>query len=89
MKITDDHFEYLKKQVEAVLVKYPSLVEEYEAGKFPRSEQTIDLQRRFCFDILHGAGVNAWLCNTLYKYMNDEHIYTALKAIYPRITKRY
>lgn len=89
MKIKPNHLEHLKKEIAKVLDRYPSLVDEYETGKFARADKVKDLQRRFCFDLSFGAGLNEFICKELYPYMNDDHLYTALKAVCPKITKRY
>lgn len=92
MKITKEHFDYLEEKISEVLAKYNDrgqLVAEYEQGLFPRSEKTKDLQRRFCFDLLWGAGLSGFACKELYPYLNDDHIYTALKAITPQITRKF
>ena len=89
MKIKPEHFQHLKTEIEAILSKYDRLVEEYEAGQFPRSEKVKDLQKRFCFDLLHGAGLDRFVCDDLYPYMNNDHIYTALKAICPKVQRRF
>ena len=91
MKIKQEHFDYLKSEINAVLLKYGTerLVNEYEAGHFARAFKTKDLQMRFCFDLLFGAGVEKWISDNLYPYMNDEHIYTALKRICPVVVRKY
>ena len=89
MKIKPEHFEHLKTEIEAILSKYDRVTEEYEKGQFPRSEKTKDLQRRFCFDVLFGAGLSRWVSDNLYPYMNDEHLYTALKAICPKLERKF
>jgi len=91
MKITPKNYAYLKDSIETVLADYPNVINEYELGQFPRSGQVKDLQRRFCFDLLFGAGVSSWISSNLYGLndLNDDHIYTALKAICPTLTKRY
>ena len=91
MKITKENFEFLKTSIAGVLAKYPNVIDEYELGQFSRSDHTKDLQRRFCFDLLFGAGVSGWVSSNLYGLndLNDDHIYTALKAICPTLTKRY
>ena len=92
MKITKEHFDYLEEKISEVLAKYNDrgqLVAEYEQGLFPRSEKTKDLQKRFCFDLLHGAGLNKFVCSELYPYLQDDHIYTALKAIAPKLTRKF
>lgn len=86
MKIKPDHFEHLKKAVSETLAIHNAngeLVAAYERGEFHNSDKTQDLQKRFCFDVLYGAGLTKFVCDTLYSYLNDEHIYTALRAICP------
>jgi hypothetical protein len=89
MKIKPEHFEHLKTEIEAILSKYDRVVDEYEKGQFPRSEKVKDLQKRFCFDVLYGAGLSKWVCDNLYPYMNDDHLYTALKAICPKLERKF
>lgn len=89
MKITKEHLQVLKTEINQVLVKHPNLINEYESGQFARSEKVQDLQKRFCFDLMYGAGLTRFICDILYKYMNDDHLYTALKAVCPKITKKY
>jgi len=92
MKITPEHFETLSYKI---LTAYSylgatALVRRYEAGNFPRSEKVKDLQKRFCFDVLSAAdGGTAFVCDTLYPYLNDTHIYSALKSILPTLTRKY
>ena len=89
MKIRQEHLNTLKINIDELLAKYPSLVDEYEQGQFPRADKVKDLQKRFCFDLLYGAGLNSWVCDELYPYLNDSHLYTALKAVCPTVTKKY
>ena len=90
MKMKPEHFEHIKSEISEVLLKYNTdnkLVEEYRQGLYPRADKTKDVQRRFCFDLLHGAGLSSFVCGNLYQYLNDDHIYTALKAICPAIER--
>ena len=89
MKITKEHLQVLNEEIALVLNKYPQLVAEYESGQFARAEAVKDLQKRFCFDLMYGAGLTRFVCDTLYKYMNDDHLYTALKAVCPKVTRNY
>jgi len=89
MKIKSEHLKHLKEAIDSTLAKYPNLVEEYEQGRFPRSDKVTDLQRRFCFDLSYGSGLNKFICEELYTYMDDSHLYTALKKVCPVVTKRY
>ena len=95
MKITATDLLTLKSYIDPVFEKYPNVVELYETGQFPRADTVKNLQERFCFDVLRasrikigdGAGVKGDL--DLYAYANDNHIFTALKAICPRVTRKY
>ena len=89
MKIQRDHLEYLQAKIDAVLDKYPNVVQEYELGHFPRSEKVKDLQQRFNFDLLVGAGVSTWVSENLYPYLDDTHLRTALKRICPKVERKY
>lgn len=84
-----EHFDYIKSEIEKVLKKYQGIEKEYEKGNFSRSDKTKDLQRRFCYDLFYGAGLNSFACKELYPYLNDSNIYTALKRIAPKVTKKY
>jgi len=92
MKITKEHYATMKREIDAVLNKYNAdnkLVHEYEAGQFARADKVKDLQKRFCFDLLYGAGLNNFVSDSLYPYLNDDHIYTALRSICPKVTRKY
>jgi len=89
MKIKPEHLAHLKAKVDEHLARYPELINTYESGQFPWSDSTVDLQRRFCFDVLYGSLLGAWMADELYPYMNDDTIYTALKTVCPVLTRRY
>jgi len=91
MKITKNNYNYLQSAVGGVLDKYPNIVEAYETGKFSRADGVKDLQRRFCFDVLFGAGISQWVSTNLYGFndLDDDHIFTALKSICPTVIRRY
>ncbi len=50
-----------------------------------RNAQCNDIQKRFCFDILYLTDISIWICDNLYPYLNDDHIYSALRNICPMI----
>ena len=91
MKIKPEHFNHIKQEIDNTLSLHgrDNLIKEYETGLFPRSDKTKDLQQRFCFDLMYAAGLSQYVCNTLYSYLNDDHIYTALKSICPTVTRQY
>lgn len=88
-KITAEHQNTIKTAIDNVLVKYPNIAQEYEQGKFARSDKVKDLQQRFCFDLLYGTGLNSWICGNVYSYANDAHLYSFLKSICPTVTRDY
>lgn len=78
LKIKPEHYEKLRVACEDVLAKHPNARAEYAAkGLSPM---------RFRWDVLYGTRIegltgNEWLCRTLYPYMNDEHMDSALRRI--------
>ena len=89
MKIKPEHLAIIRMQINAVLNKYPGIAAEYEAGEFSDADKVKDLQKRFCFDLWYGAGMVKWTCDVIYPYANDDHLYTALKAVCPTIERKY
>ena len=89
MKIKPEHLAVLKEGIDKVLKKYPNITKDYEQGEFARADKVKDLQKRFCFDLMFGAGLNSFVCDTLYTYMNSDHLYTALKVICPKVVMKY
>lgn len=91
MKIKPDHFAHIKAAIDTTIAKHGenAIIAAYEHGEFPRAEQVKDLQRRLCFDLLYASGLTPWVCDNVYSYVNDEHLFTALKKICPTVTRRY
>ncbi len=89
MKMQARHYEQMKNAVDKVLLDRPDAVSDYEQGLFARSEKVKDLQKRFCFDMLYISGFMRQNSRELYDYLNDDHIYTALKRIIPKVVRRY
>ena len=86
MKIKAEHLAHIKTEIEKVLAIHNAngeLVAAYEKGEFARAEQCKDYQKRFCFDLSYAAGLNKFICDELYSYMDDTHLYTALKSVCP------
>lgn len=79
MKIKPEHFEKLKKAIAETLATKPNAAADYKAAGLS--------EMRFRWDVLHAATIDGekslrFICDTLYKYMNDEHIDTALREIF-------
>lgn len=84
-----EHFEYMKSKIERVLAKYPNITHEYETGQFPNADKVNNLQTRFNHDLAFGAGLTRFICDSLYPYLEDSHIKTALNKICPTIKQRF
>ena len=89
MKMKQEHFDHMKSEIERVLAKYPDLARGYEQGLFPHSDKVHDLQTRFNHDLAFGAGLTKFICDTLYPYLEDSHIKTALNKICPTIERKF
>ena len=88
-KLTKEHQAKIKCEVDKVLTKYPDIAECYSKGEFSRSDQVQDLQKRLCHDILFATGLTTWICVNIYIYANDNHIYSFLKTICPKVDRKY
>jgi len=75
MKITDTDYAKLVDLIKPVMDRMP--VVDYRTMNPGFSD------KRVRWDYFHAAGVTAlkFLCDDLYKYMNDTHMDTALKSI--------
>jgi hypothetical protein len=78
MKMRPEHFALLKSECEAVLRARPTMRQSYlDKG---RSLQRLRWDVVGAIRIDGDTGIK-WVCDTLYPYLNDDHINTALKAI--------
>jgi hypothetical protein len=71
MKITSDHFDAMALALSSV--DTPERRAAYRAANLTT--------RRYQWDLVRIAGLMSWLCDNLYKYLNDDHIQTALNRI--------
>ena len=71
MKMTPENFKHLS----GALIPYdvPHIRSVYKANGLSI--------KRYQWDLVRKAGVMPWLCDVLYKYLNDDHIQTALNKI--------
>ena len=90
MKIYPEHYDALKQAVQDTFEEYgkENVIADYEQGKFARADKVKDIQKRFCFDILHAACVDDLLAE-IHEYANNDHIFTALKRICPVVERKY
>lgn len=74
MKMKPEDFAELKRRVEAAVAAQPAiLIEDYRNGGMSHM--------RYRWDMLWHTKSTDFVCNTLYRYLNDDHIDTALRAI--------
>lgn len=75
MKIQPEHYRTLQDAVWAVVKARPDAWAVYQERGWSA--------KRFRWDVLRAAGLMPWVCDELYLYLNDEHIYTALRRALP------
>lgn len=71
MKIKPDHLAHLS----AALSKIDT---DFHRARYAAAGLST---RRYQWDAVRAAGLMPWLCDTLYTYMNDDHIQTALNRV--------
>lgn len=78
MKILPEHYQYMK----AAIVKIATPEKLAAHRQFIMNEgKSGDIEKRLRWDLSYYAGLTPWICANVYKYANDTHIDTALKAI--------
>ena len=90
MKFTPEHLAKLKAAIDTVLARNPNAAHGYEQGNFPRSEK---VKTRFCYDLLYASkfkiGDGIGIQGDINGDYNSAHIFTALKAVCPIVTRQY
>ena len=71
MKMQPEHFNYMS-------VALAACDTDFYRARYRAAGLTT---RRYQWDMVRHAGLMTWLCNTLYIYLNDDHIQTALNKI--------
>lgn len=80
LKIRLAHYAHMKQEILALGIDFKRVHQQYlDQG---RSE------KRFRWDIARLAGLIPYMCNTLYHYLNDDHIDSALRQILDREINR-
>lgn len=73
LKIKPEHYEHLRAAVAAL--DTPQARAKYAAAGLTT--------KRYQWDLTYAAGLTTWVCDTLYKYLDDSHIQSALNRIVP------
>jgi hypothetical protein len=71
MKMSKEHYAYLAEKIGA-------LDSPYLRGVYRNAGLSL---KRYQWDVAYQVGLTAYICETLYPYLNDEHIQTALDRI--------
>ena len=71
MKMTQVHYNHMLKEISEIYL--PEWVDDMYKKGFS--------ERRVAWDLLNAAALNPFVCSTLYNYLNDVHIDTALRKI--------
>lgn len=73
MKIKTADYNYMELKIKAVLENHPNAYQGYKDAGLS--------DKRYRWDLVRYAGLMPYICDVLYKYLNDTHIDTALKNI--------
>jgi len=75
MKMKQIHFNYLRTMIGA-------LNSEQARAEYRAKGLTL---KRYQWDLTYAAGLSRFICESLYPYLNDDHIQTALNRIVPEL----
>jgi hypothetical protein len=73
MKMTKEHFAYIRTAI--CRDGFAPTLPDYKARGLSA--------KRYRWDMLYRAGLSKWICDNLYPYLNDEHIDTAMRSLFP------
>lgn len=71
IKMKPEHVEHMRE----AFAKWDT---DYHRARYAAAGHTT---KRYQWDLVRAAGLMPWLCDTLYPYLNDTHIQTALDRI--------
>ena len=83
MKIQKDHYDILLQATKKFCADCPEFTPEFFIAQDLR-----DPDRTFRWNLLYSLKSylpEDFVCNVLYKYMNDDHLYTALRKIHKEL----
>lgn len=81
MKMTTEHYNQLQS---AIVAKHNAMLKDH-AQDYSFYLNAGHSAKRHAWDLLHAAGMTPFVCDTLYKYLNDDHINTALAKIHKEL----
>lgn len=77
MKIKTEHYNYLLEAIKPLVPK----AQAHKEYLIKLNKPEMDQKKRLRWDLLYATVLSSWICDNLYKYLNDDHIDTALKNI--------
>jgi len=80
MKIKPEHYSHMKTEIDRVCFVYAEEIPKHIA-QVKQLGRYHDLKKRIRWDMFNTAQLTSFACDTLYDYLNDEHIDTALRSI--------
>ena len=80
MKIKQEHYDYMKAEIKKVNCKISD-----HRQWLQDNAKFNDLETRLAWDFFKAAKLDKYACETLYTYLNDGHIDTAIKNIIKEI----
>lgn len=74
MKMTQEHYAHMARELDNIKPLIVAAIPEYRKAGLSDT--------RLHFDAYRKAGLIQFSCDTLYKYLNDDHIASALRAYF-------
>ena len=78
LKIRPEHYEFIKN-------KFKEMYAHLEPPSFTHWRRVYKdaglSEKRFVWDLFWALDLSKFTCDVLYKYMNDDHLYSALRRI--------
>lgn len=83
MKITSEHRAVIKDYIRTYMNKYSLTL-----GKIVNDYKMHNMsERRMCNDLTYASGMTQWICDTIYQYANDDHLYTVMRHVVRELMK--
>lgn len=76
MKMKPEHYEKIKT---AMKEKHEEFLKHKEYTEYNKKGYSVN---RYAWDLFHASGQTPFACQVLYKYLNDDHISTAITKIW-------
>lgn len=86
MKMTPEHYAHM---LEALRRRMTTITPQQLRTYFEHlahDPRVADPHKRLRWDLLWSSGLTTWVCDTLYPYLNDDHIDTALRRAMQELT---